>query len=141
MWDRAITEDEVKELSNCNLPTQSPKGNVISWDRLNRWENHNVTIEQVENVCNDEITPSFIIFNQRMNFDEITLSCHTLGGTHPHEFTAENELRYNPNILRLVEEQFIAAKSPCISTAGETNRVKFWLGFKFEGSIYFFILI
>ena len=136
MWDRAITEKEVKQISNCDMSGQSLKGNIINWSRINTWEKHNVSIREVENFCKDLITPKFIIFNQRMNFGETKRSCHILGGTYPYEFTIENRLRYYQNILKLFEDAVVTEKSPCISQNGETNYAKFWIGFKIEGLIF-----
>ena len=140
MWDRSITEKEVKQISNCDISRQSLEGNIINWSRINNWEKHNVTIQEVENVCNDDITPKFIILNQGMNFGETKRSCHIIGGTYPYEFTVENRLRYYPNILRLFEKAVVTENSPCIFKKGETNHVKFWIGFKIEGLIFISVL-
>ena len=139
MWDRAINENEATVLSNCNNSGGEFVGNVIDWNDVNNWDNHNITITEVDNVCNHNTTSNFIVFNQRMNSDDITRHCNVLRGMLPYEFNDLGELRYYEDVLKLFEEEMKMSKSPCISNNGGVNDVKFWIGFKIKGVKLYYI--
>ena len=135
MWDRALDDKEVRLLSNCKStePEIALKGNVVNWDDLKNWERHNVTIQDVDNVCKDDRTPNFIAFNQRMGFSDIQRHCKILGGSLEDQFDSNNKLLYYTNIFKIFENDVGTKKSPCISKNDGSNEITFWIGFKIKG--------
>ena len=133
MWNRALDDEEVQQLSNCKILKAAVQGNIVDWSNLNVWEKHNVTIQDVDNVCRDDLTPNFIIFNQRLGFSEIQRHCKILGGSLEHQFDSNNELLYYTNIFEIFEKNIGTKKSPCVSKTDGSHDISFWIGFQIKG--------
>ena len=39
---------------DCDIDEQSFNGNLINWKSVTSWDIHNVTIENTDNICNEE---------------------------------------------------------------------------------------
>ena len=133
MWDRSISEEEIRQLSDCKIDTQTLSGNLINWKSVSTWKIHNVSIEDIESTCNEDNVPEFIIFNQRMTFDQIRFHCQVMGGTLPHQFKDDGNLAFYETVLKVFKKETDTVKSPCVSIYDGVEKVKYWIGYKFVG--------
>ena len=132
MWDRSINEQEVQLLSNCSS-FEVLTGSITDWTDINSWELHNVTLRERKTLCNTNSSSDFVIFDKRMPVEKTKHLCRVLGGELPFEYDDIGELRYYDTILQQFEDNVNTQKSPCVSTNGGVNEVKFWIGFEIQG--------
>ena len=115
---------------DCDIDEQSFNGNLINWKSVTSWDIHNVTIENIDNICNEDSIPEFMIFNQRMPFNQIKFSCEVMGGTLPHQFDKYGSLFFYDNVLAVFKRETDTKQSPCMSTYDGVEKVKYWIGYK-----------
>ena len=94
---------------------------------------HNVSFQDIDNICNKDTIPEFVIFNQRMAFNDIRFHCQVMGGILPHQFDIQGGLVYYENVLEVFKKETKTEESPCISKYDGVEKVKFWIGYKLLG--------
>ena len=137
MWDRSLTKEEIMQLLDCNLAEQTLGGNLINWNSETNWKTHNVTIQDIDNICNKDNVPEFVIFNQRMPFNDIRFHCQVMGGTLPHQLDEKGGLAYYETVLEVFKKETNTGKSPCVSKYDGVEKVKYWIGYKLSGKYLF----
>ena len=135
LWDRPLSEEEIRKLLDCNIDEQSLGGSLINWKSVSSWKIHNVTIEDIDNICNEDSAPEFMIFNQRMSFDQIKFSCEVMGGTLPYQFDEYGKIVFYENVLAVFKKETDTKQSPCVSTYDGVEKVKYWIGYKLIGKL------
>ena len=59
-----------------------------------------------------------------------------MGGTLPHLFDENGKLVFYENVLEIFKKESNRIKSPCLSTYGGVEKVKYWIGYKLMGKFF-----